>query len=180
MDYKSLAEMDLPPVGENNNAYWASFEYENGMVGTWANCAQSADEFVESLLRRGEIKRIDEIEQWVEGWPEKKNLEIPAAKYNRSLGARKRRKGYGPHKVSFEAEQAYRRGFYQALALVTALLENGASAGQIREWENNVLQWRNSLTEDAKSVTTPDMFMPQSLGGLIYSNYKPRLLQKKE
>ncbi len=173
--YKSLAEMDLPPASENENAYWVSFEYESGMIGTWGAYAQSADEFVEGLLRRGEIKHIDKIEQWVKGWPEKKNIDIPVAKYNRSLGARKRRKGYN---VSFEAEEAYRRGFHQALVLVTASLKEGATEGQIREWESNVLQWRNSLAKDDRSVTTPDMFMPQPLGELIYRGYQPRMLKK--
>ena len=177
-EYISLAEMGISPKDKEDKAYWISFEYDNGSIGTWATYARSPDDFIEKFLQQNRhVKRLISFEEQVDGWPVEKNRTLSIDTYNRRLvqlrGKESKAGQYGPHHISFEAEEAYRRGFHQALAIVVMLLEKNAPPNEICEWEHNVLVWRNALTKVAHTITTPDMYMPQTLGELIYQDYQP-------
>ena len=78
------------PTGKN--AYWVSYQYRNGTIGTWTDYADTPDEFIDDLLKReGDyIAKLLELEQDVGAWPTEKNLKISIAKYNQRLKPVKR------------------------------------------------------------------------------------------
>jgi hypothetical protein len=46
-----------------SNYYWVSFEFFNGGIGTWADYADTADEFITELLTSPKGKRIKRFEE---------------------------------------------------------------------------------------------------------------------
>ncbi len=43
---------------QSENGYWVSFEFDNDMIGTWADYASSSDEFIANLLKMEKGNRI--------------------------------------------------------------------------------------------------------------------------
>lgn len=83
--YPSLAETfqeEQLPTGENR--YWVVYELKNGMIGTWADYADTPDEFIINLFKRQSSHHISEfleLQMEVKGWPATGNVNIDFAKY---------------------------------------------------------------------------------------------------
>jgi len=73
----------------SENGYWVSFEFHNGMVGTWTDYAPSADEFISNLLKMEKGSRIKRFTEFHLDRRDGKSVfpseKISIRKYNQEL-----------------------------------------------------------------------------------------------